>query len=53
MRLTDPAAERDARKQLEGELKSENAEVVQTRWHYILGPPPRQITSSAASSPER
>jgi len=40
-RLTDPAADLNAREKLEGELKSENAEIVETRWHYTLGPPPK------------
>jgi hypothetical protein len=39
-RLTDPAADLNAREKLEGELKSENAEIVETRWHYTLGPLP-------------
>jgi hypothetical protein len=46
-RLPDLASERDARKQLEGELKSGSAQVVETRWRYILGPPP----ASAAAPP--
>jgi hypothetical protein len=31
--LTDPAADLSAREMLEGELKSENAGIVETRWH--------------------
>jgi hypothetical protein len=32
-RLIDPAADLSAREKLEGELKSENAGIVETRWH--------------------
>ena len=39
-RLTDADAERNARRRLEGELNSENAGIIQTRWRYTLGPPP-------------
>ena len=39
-RLKDPAADLTARERLERELRSENAAVVETRWHYTLGPPP-------------
>ena len=53
-RLNDPA-DRDARKKLEGELKSENAEIIETRWHYRLGPPPvptRMPATSTVTSPK-
>jgi hypothetical protein len=50
-RLPDLASERDARKQLEGELNSGNTQVVETRWHYTLGPPPAAPTKSAAAPP--
>jgi hypothetical protein len=49
-RLTDPAADLSAREKLEGELKSENAGIVETRWHYTLGPPPPPASLSAAST---
>ena len=39
-RLSDLAAERSARRQLERDSRSDNAEIVQTRWRYTLGPPP-------------
>ena len=39
-RLADPATTLNAREKLEGKLKSENAEVVETRWYYTLGPTP-------------
>jgi len=50
-RLPDLAAERDVRKKLEGESKSENAQIIQTRWHYRLGPPPVPTTSAVPSRP--
>jgi hypothetical protein len=49
-RLTDPAADLSAREKLEGELKSENAGIVETRWHYTLGPPPPPASLPAAST---
>ena len=50
-RLTDPAADRNARKKLEGEIEvPENAEIVETRWHYTLGPPPSPASLPAAST---
>jgi hypothetical protein len=48
-RLSDIAAERDARRQLEDESKSENARIVETRWHYRLGPPPAPAQPAAGS----
>jgi hypothetical protein len=51
MRLSDSAAERDVRKKLENESKLQNAEIVETRWHYTLGLPPRPATSPTASTP--
>ncbi len=39
-RMADPATALNVREKLEGKLKSENAEVIQTRWYYTLGPPP-------------
>ncbi|MEA2542254.1 MAG: hypothetical protein QOH35_3620, partial [Acidobacteriaceae bacterium] len=49
-RLADPAAALNAREKLEGKLKSENAAVVETRWHYSLGPPPSRASLPAAST---
>ena len=49
-RLADPAAALNAREKLEGKLKSENAEVVETRWYYTLGPPPSRASLPAAST---
>lgn len=49
-RLTDPTGDLKAGERLAGELKSENAEVVQTRWHYTIGPPPAPAPWSAAST---
>ena len=46
VRIDDPAAERDARNELERQSKSDNAQIVQTRWHYTLGPPPAPAASS-------
>ncbi len=45
-RLTDPAADLSAREMLEEELKSENAGIVETRWHYTLGPPPTSLPAA-------
>jgi hypothetical protein len=52
-RLPDLAGERDVRKKLEGESKSENGQIVQTRWRYTLGPTPVPATSpsSRATAP--
>ena len=51
-RLADSAAERDARKQLESDPKLGNTQVIQTRWHYRLGPPfPAASTPSVAKAP--
>jgi hypothetical protein len=49
-RLEDSAAGLDARRRLEGTLKSENADIVETRWHYTLGPPPAPATPPPASA---
>jgi hypothetical protein len=49
-RLPDLAAERDVRKKLEGESKSENGQIVETRWRYTLGPTPVPATSPARST---
>ena len=49
-RLTDPAADLSAREMLEGELKSENAGIVETRLHYTLGPPPPPASLPRAST---
>jgi hypothetical protein len=49
-RLTDTADDLSAREKLEGELKSENAGIVETRWHYTLGPPPPPASLPAAST---
>lgn len=45
-RLSDLAAERSARRQLERDSRSDNAEIVQTRWRYTLGPPPGTTSNS-------
>ncbi|HEY4380362.1 MAG TPA: hypothetical protein VGN01_08445 [Acidobacteriaceae bacterium] len=40
-RLTDLLSDRDAQRKLDREAAGpENAKIVQTRWHYTLGPPP-------------
>jgi hypothetical protein len=52
-RLTDVADERDARAELERESKSENAQIIETRWHYTLGPPPTPATSTVSSPQKR
>ena len=49
-RLADPATALNAREKLEGKLKSENAEVIETRWYYTLGPPPSRASLPAAST---
>jgi hypothetical protein len=49
-RMADPAAALKAREKLEGKLKSENAEVVETRWYYTLGPPPSRASLPGAST---
>jgi hypothetical protein len=49
-RMADPATALNAREKLEGKLKSEKAEVVETRWYYTLGPPPSRASSPAAST---
>ena len=38
--LPDDADDANAGLKLEGQLKSDGGQVVQTRWHYTLGPPP-------------
>ena len=49
--LKDPAIDLDARQKLERQLKSENAAIVETRWHYTLGPPPSTGVPAAPSPP--
>jgi hypothetical protein len=49
-RLTDLASDLNTREKLEGELRSENAEIVETRWHYTLGPPPSPASLREAST---
>jgi hypothetical protein len=46
-RLIDPATEFNALKKID---VSGNAEIVQTRWHYTLGPPPSPASLPAAST---
>lgn len=46
-RLSDSAAELDARKQLEND--SNNTKLIQTRWHYRLGPPPPAASTPAVA----
>ena len=45
-RMTDVAFDRN---KLEEQLKSQNAEIVETRWHYTLGPPPPATAAPAAT----
>jgi hypothetical protein len=45
-RMTDVAFDRS---KLEEQLKSQNAEIVETRWHYILGPPPPAAAAPATT----
>ena len=46
-RLTDPAIDLNARKRSD---IPENAEIVETRWHYTLGPPPAPASLPAPST---
>lgn len=48
-RLADLAAEREARQKLDAQSKSENAQIIETRWHYTLGPPPHPAVSTNPS----
>jgi hypothetical protein len=50
-RLADADAERNARRRLEGELNSENADIIRTRWRYTLGPPPAPSADTRGSQP--
>jgi len=45
-RMTDVVFDRS---KLEEQLKSQNAEIVETRWHYTLGPPPPATAAPAAT----
>jgi len=47
----DTYSQRDTRERLEQEWKSEKAQIVETRWHYRIGPPPRPAASLPASTP--
>ena len=49
-RLDDSATELDARQQVVNESKSENARIIETRWHYRLGPPPPAASASAIAT---
>ncbi|HKO19988.1 MAG TPA: hypothetical protein VJU82_13980 [Acidobacteriaceae bacterium] len=49
-RLADLAAEREARQRLDAQSKSENAQIIETRWHYTLGPPPHPAASTGATA---
>ena len=46
----DTYAQQDMRNRLEQEWKAENAQVIQTRWHYRIGPPPPAATLPPAST---
>ena len=50
-RLADVAAEREARQKLDAQSKSENAQIIETRWHYTLGPPPNPPALTSPSPP--
>ena len=47
-RLNDPASDLNAT--LDQKLKTENAQVIQTKWHYTLGPPPAPAPWPAPSA---
>ena len=49
-RLEDSETELDAHQQFVNESKSENARIIETRWHYRLGPPPPAASTPAVAT---
>lgn len=47
----DTYSQKDSLEKLEQEWKSEKVQIVETRWHYRIGPPPRPAASLPASTP--